>query len=358
MTDPQHAITGGVDTHKDLHVAAALDGLGRLVDTESFCTSSSGYRGLLDWLRGHGEVTAVGVEGTGAFGAGLSRFLASQGISVVEVNRPNRQRRRRRGKSDPIDAENAARAVLAAEATAIPKAASGPVEAIRLLRVARRSAIKARTQAANQLQSVLDNAPESLREQFKGLTAKKRISQAARMRPTDVTSPQEAAKVVLRTLARRWLALTEEVTMLDSHLEPLLSKAAPRTMATSGVGPWTAGALLVAAGDNPERLHSEASFAALCGSSPLDASSGRQQRHRLNRGGNREANCALHMITVNRHRWDSRTQEYVERRMAEGKTKREAMRCLKRYIARELYQKIVADLHDPTEPIRTSISTA
>jgi transposase len=347
MTDGHCTVTAGVDTHKDLHVVAALDGLGRVLGTKEFTTSTDGYHRLLNWLNSLGNLEAVGVEGTGTFGAGLTRFLVGEGVQVFEVNRPNRQRRRLLGKSDPVDAENAARAVLSGEARTVPKAANGPVEAIRLLRVTRRSAMKARSQAATQLQSVLDNAPEDLRDQFRGLTEGKRIAKASRLHCSAVTGPNMAAKLALRSLAKRWLSLTEEMTNLDRELEQLVAQAAPLTIAINGVGIWTAGALLVAAGDNPGRLRSEASFAALCGTSPLDASSGRQQRHRLNRAGNREANCALHMVIVNRLRWDDRTRDYVERRIAEGKTKREAMRCLKRYLAREIYKTITADLEGP-----------
>jgi len=344
MTDLTRSVTGGVDTHKDFHVAVALDDVGRLLGTEQFPATMQGYRALLGWLREMGTVAAVGVEGTGSFGAGLTRFLTSKKISVVEVDRPNRQRRHRHGKSDPADAESAARAVLAEDATAVPKAADGPVEAIRLLRVARRTAIKARSQAANQLQSVIDNSPEVLRAQFRGLTEGKRIAKAAGLRHRGVVTPLGAAKLTLSTLAKRWLALTGEIAMLDSHVAELVALVAPSTLGVKGVGKETLSALLVATGDNPERLRSERSFAALCGVCPVDASSGRHQRHRLSRGGNRDANRALHLIVLNRLTWDPRTQEYLERRVADGKSKKEAIRCLKRYVARELYHHICSDL--------------
>jgi transposase len=347
MADLPAAITGGVDTHKDLHVAAALDGVGKLLGTQSFPTTTAGYRALLGWLRSFGTVVAVGIEGTGSWGAGLARHLAAADVKVLEVNRPNRQHRRRRGKSDPADAEAAARAVLAEQATGTPKATNGMIESIRLLRLARRSAVKGRTQAANQLHSVIDTAPEELRAQLIGLSSTARIARCSRLRPGEVATPLGAAKLALVSLARRWSALNEEIEMLSDELGRLVAVAAPSLVAVKGVGTDVAGALLTAAGDNPERLVSEASFAALCGASPIQASSGRSQRHRLNRGGDRQANRALYSVVLSRLTWDDRTRAYIARRTSEGKSKREAIRCLKRYIARELYReirKISADL--------------
>jgi transposase len=347
MADLPPPITGGVDTHKDLHVAAALDGVGKLLGTQSFPTTTAGYRALLAWLRGFGTVVAVGVEGTGSWGAGLARHLAAQDVKVLEVNRPNRQHRRRRGKSDPADAEAAARAVMAEQATGTPKATNGVIESIRLLRLARRSAVKGRTQAANQMHSVIDTAPEELRAQLIGLSTTARIARCCRLRPAELATPLGAAKLTLVSLARRWSALDAEIEMLGIELGRLVAVAAPSLVAVKGVGTDVAGALLAAAGDNPGRLHSEASFAALCGASPIEASSGRSQRHRLNRGGDRQANSALYTVVLNRLSWDDRTRAYMARRTAEGKSKKEAIRCLKRYVARELYReirKIAADL--------------
>jgi transposase len=334
-------VIGGVDTHKDVHVAAALDHLGRLLGTAEFPTTAVGYRALLAWLAGFGEVERIGVEGTGAWGAGLSRFLRASGIVVIEVDRPNRQRRRRRGKSDATDAESAGRAVLAGDVSGIPKAQDGLVESIRMLRVAQRSAERARTQAANQLHSLLDTAPASLREQLRILSLRDLADRASRFRPgANLSDPTIAFKAALRSLARRWLSLSDEIKLLERQLAQLVRAVAPPPlMGEFGVGPDVAGALLVAAGDNPERLHSEASFAALCGASPLDASSGRQHRHRLNRGGNREANAALWRIVMVRLRWNHpETRAYVDRRVAAGKTRREAIRCLKRYLARRIWR--------------------
>jgi transposase len=290
-------ILGGIDTHKDVHAAAAMSETGRLLGTAEFPTTPVGYRRLLAWLRGFGSVERVGIEGTGSYGAGLCRYLRSKHVAVVEVNRPNRQWRRRRGKSDPADAEAAARAVLAGEAVGAPKSQDGGVEAIRMLRLARRSAIKARTQAANQLQGVVETAPIPLREKLRALKIPALVSSARRFRCGTPTTPEAAARFTLKSLASRWAALDAEVGRLDKELTQLVAMAVPTLLAVNGVGVEVAGALLVAAGDNPARLADEASFAALCGVSPVDASSGRRQRHRLNRGGNRDANRALWVMS-------------------------------------------------------------
>src|SRR5688500_2181884 len=334
------SIVGGVDTHKDLHVAAAVDGNGRIVGTGAFPATAAGYRRLLRWLRGLGRVERVGVEGTGSYGSGLARHLAAAGVEVVEVDRPDRRLRRRRGKSDTVDAEAAARAALSGTASGTPKARTGTAEMVRVLRVARRSALKARTQAANQLHALRDAAPTELRERLRPLRTAELLARAARFRPGPLNSPTAATRAAMTAVARRHLALDAELAGLDAELERLLAAAAPDLLARHGVGVDTAGALLVAAGDNPHRLRSERSFAALCGVSPLDASSGRQRRHRLNRGGDRQANNALWRIVLVRMSNDPRTRDYVARRTAEGRTKREIMRCLKRYVAREVYAEL------------------
>jgi transposase len=336
------AVIGGVDTHKDLHLAAAISATGRLLGTAAFPTTVHGHRRLLAWLRGFGPLGRVGIEGTGSYGAGLTRFLRAEGVSVVEISRPNRQWRRRHGKSDPADAEAAARTALAGQEAGIPKSQDGTVEAIRVLRLARRSAIKARTQAATQLQAVVNTAPDELRRAFHGRRLADVVTAAQRFRCPAATTPLLAAKVTLKLLAQRWSALDVEIHELDIQLQSLVTTAAPTLLELPGVGIETAGALLVAAGDNPERLASEASFAALCGVTPVDASSGRQKRHRLNRGGNRDANRALWVVAMTRMSRDPRTRDYVMRRTAEGLTKKEIIRCLKPYIAREIYRALLA----------------
>jgi transposase len=338
MQDEGVTVTGGVDTHGDQHVVAAVDGVGRILGTASFPATAAGYRRLLGWLRSLGRLGGVGVEGTGAYGAGLSRYLAGEGIMVLEVDRPDRRRRRRRGKSDTTDAEAAARAALNGEATGTPKRGDGQVEAIRALRVARRSARKARTQAANQIRGLLVTAPEPLRAQLRGLDLQGQVRRCTRLAPGPATDATQATKTALRSLARRHQALTVELGQLEDAIAGLCAQVNPALLAARGVGPQTAAALLVCAGDNPDRMRCEAAFAALCGASPVEASSGKLVRHRLNQGGNRQANHALWRIVMVRLTCDQPTQAYVARRRAEGKTDREIIRCLKRYVAREVYQ--------------------
>ena len=339
-------VFGGVDTHKHTHVAAAVDGAGRVLGTAAFGADAAGYAELLGWLHGCGSVERVGVEGTGSYGAGLARCLAQAGVDVVDVNRPNRQLRRRRGKTDTVDAQAAALAALSGSAAVVPKSADGCVEAIRVLSVARRSAVKARTVAANQIGAVVVTAPEHLKDRLRALNTARTVDACARMRPdTDGDLVRAAAKQALRCLARRHQALTAEIKHLDTELRRLCERANPALLSACGVGAETAASLLIAAGDNPERMHSEASFAALCGTSPVEASSGRTVRHRLNRGGNRRANNALWRIAMVRLRVDERSITYAARLTAEGKTRRETLRCLKRHIAREVY-KLITDPPD------------
>ena len=274
--------------------------------------------------------------------------MQEHGVQVLEINRPDRSRRRLRGKSDPTDAENAARAVLAGEANAIPKAQSGVVEAMRAVSMARRSAVKAKTQAINQLRALLgDGARIDTRHALEGETRTMRgpLRSAAVAGRTPLL---KALTSTLRLLARRWMSLAKELHQLDAALEELTKRAGRRLLARFGVGPQTAATLLVTAGDNPNRLRSEAALAALCGASPLEASSGKTTRHRLNRGGDRAANNALWTISMVRMRSDPRTRAYVARRTAEGLSTKEIQRCLKRYIVRELYPLILADLAEPS----------
>ncbi len=342
MQDNLNEVTGGVDTHSRVHVAAVVNAIGKILATSSFPVTKAGYRALLEWMRSFGTLTAVGVESTGAYGAGLSRFLTANNVPVIEVNRPNRQLRRRRGKSDTTDAESAARAVLNGEATTTPKTGVGNVEAIRALRIARRSAVKASTQASNQIRDLIVTAPDELRDRLVELSTTTRIELCARMRPGAVTEPGEATKRSLRCLARRHEALANEIAELDAAIHELCATENPALLGARGVGPEVAAALLVAAGDNPDRMRNEASFAALCGASPVQASSGKTVRHRLNQGGNRDANSALWRIVMVRLAFDPETKAYRDRRRSEGKSDREIMRCLKRYVAREMYRLLTA----------------
>lgn len=341
MTQPARRVIGGVDTHKDIHVAAVVDEVGRILGVESFPNDTRGFRQMRAWMARHGEIDRVGIEGTGSYGAGLAKHLARVGVEVLEVCRHDRQRRRMKGKSDTVDAEAAARAALARDMVATPKTGTGSIEAIRALRIPRNSAMKARTQTANQIHTLIDTAPAELRERLLGRRFRDLIAEMARWRPGPPTDPFMAHRYSLRILALRWLSLTEEIELLDQQLTRLVETTAPELVAVHGVGIETASTLLVAVGDNPERLHHERGFAALCGASPVDRSSGRQRNHSLNRGGNRDANRALWRIALVRMSSDPATRAYVERRTKDGKSKKAIIRCLKRYIARELHPLLV-----------------
>jgi transposase len=340
-------ITVGVDTHRDEHVAVALDALGKKVATTSMPTTPKGYRDLLAWAEGLGAVEAWGVEGTGSYGAGVTRHLQGAHQVVHEVIRPNRSLRRRRGKSDPIDAEAAARAVQSGVAAGVPKSGEGAVEMIRVLQIARSSAVKQRTQSINSMRGLIVTAPAELREALRGLSVPRVVADCCTLRPGDLLSPTAAVKFALRCLARRHRDLTKEIKTLDAELAPLTVKVAPALTKLFGVGTQVASQLLVTAGDNPSRLHSQAGFAALCGVSPVEASSGQTQRHRLNRGGDRQANAALHRVVIVRLCHHEETRRYMAKRTAEGKSKREVIRCLKRYVANEVYAALMAPPDKP-----------
>jgi len=342
MTSARPLVTGGVDTHRDIHVAAALDQLGGVLGTAQFPTTKAGYRSALAWLAGFGQVVAVGVEGTGSYGAALARHLADAGIEVIEVGRPNRQVRRRHGKTDVVDAIAAARAVQSGDATATPKTHDGPVEALRALKVVQRSASKARTQALNQLRALVLTAPDELRAKLRDLPRRQLLATCAGFRVrADDDSLSAVLRLSMRELAQRVAYLDAQVTTVTTRMRAITTDLAPALVATKGVGPDTAATLLITAGDNPDRLRHEKSFAALAGVSPIPVNSGQiQDRFRLNRGGDRHANSALWRIAIVRLATDPDTRAYVERRQKQGKTKSEAIRCLKRYIAREVFNAL------------------
>jgi transposase len=341
IVEAHRAVVGGVDTHLDVHVAAALDGIGGVLGVESFAANPAGYRELFEWMSSFGTVARVGVERTGAYGAGLSRYLHRRGVEVIEVDRANRQVRRQGGKSDPGDALEAARAAQSGRARGLAKSRDGNVEAIRALLVTRRSSRAMRVKTLCQIRHLTFTGPDELRERLQGLSAIMLPREAAAMRPRpggDVVG--YTTKLAIRTLARRVVALDEETEQIDELLGALVAETAPSLLALHGVGVEGAAALLVAAGDNAERLRSEAAWAHLCGVSPIEASSGKVVRHRLNRGGDRQANAALWRIVMVRMVSHAPTRAYVERRTKEGRSKREIMRMLKRYVAREVYHHL------------------
>jgi transposase len=360
MTQQNRVVVGGVDAHATTHQAAALDGRGGLLGARGFEVSTSGYRELLAWLRAFGELDVVAVESTGAYAAGLVRYLDANGARVLEVNQPHAHTRRRRGKSDSIDAELAARLALAGKATTIPKQTDGIVESIRQLRVARQSAVKARAAALVQLGELIITAPQQLRDQLSvRKTLRGKAASCRRLRPSsgELGTPTHAARFALRSIAQRIAMLDQEIASLDQQLQPLVRAAAPRTIRLMGISTQHAAQLLITAGQNIDRLRSEAAYAALCGTNPIPASSGKTSRHRLNYGGNRDANRTLHLIAVCRLRYCQRSRAYAARRTSEGKTKPEILRCLKRYIARETYHTLLADLADLATPPATSTTT-
>lgn len=359
MTKLAPDVIGGVDTHKHVHHAAVLGSNGELLGVREFSSDAAGERELRSWMRSHGRLKAVGVEGTGFYGANLARFLIGQGETVLEVNRPNHSARRADGKSDRLDAEQAARAVLARTATAVPKSKSGPIEVIRILRVTRGSAVKARTQAFLGLHGTVISAPSPLRDELGKLSKRTLVNRCLRLRPETedligLAGDAErlhlaAVKMALRDLAKRWKTLDEEVKVLSRQIKALVEQAAPELVGLFGVGTEIAAQFLVTAGDNGDRIRSEAAFAKLCGVAPQPASSGRTTgRHRLSRSGDRAANSALYMVTLVRLRRHEPTRVYCERRTAEGMTKREIIRCLKRYIAREVFAAL------PKDPVGTT----
>lgn len=342
VQDDQIEVTVGVDTHGDTHTAAVIDTAGRLLGCQQFPADAPGYAALLAWAVTFGAVLLAAIEGTGAYGAGLARFLRDAGVDLLEIDRPDRKARRFAGKSDPLDAEAAARAGLARVRTGIPKDRTGKVEALRNLRVARRSAVDQRADCVRRIKTLLVTATDELREQLRHLPDRELLRTCAALRPdtTRAGEPEQAAKIALRALARRHAALVEEITELDQVIEPLVTEINPALLQLNGVGADVAGQLLVTAGENTDRLRSEAAFAMLCGVAPIPASSGKTHRHRLNRGGDRQANAALYRIVLCRLRWDPRTQAYARRRTEEGLSKKDIIRCLKRLIAREIYYVI------------------
>src|ERR687897_844610 len=327
----QWTVAIGVDTHKDLHVAVALDGLGAQLDSREIATTPAGYRSLLSWAQELG-VPAFAIEGTGSYGAGLVRFLERTGLSVYACERPRRQERRR-GKSDLIDAALAARRLLGGEGLSFPRG-GGRREDLRLLLLERRSAMQARNAALNQLSALLVTAPDHLRARLGALSGDRLAQAAARLRPRP-----EVMTGVLRRLGQRAVRLSKEVAEAERALAALLAQVARDLLEECGVGPICGAQLLVSSGD-PSRMTSEASFAALAGTSPVEASSGQQQRHRLNRGGDRQLNWALHVVALARIHHHGETAAYYERLLAAGKTAREARRCVKRALARYFYRRL------------------
>lgn len=343
LVAPTAIVIVGVDTHKDVHVAVAVNMLGARLASCSATADRAGYAELLAWARALGPIEAFGIEGTGSYGVGLTSFVRRQAIRVVEVSHCDRRKRRCNGKSDTLDAEAAARSVLAGIATAVPKTADGAAEMVRQIKIARDTAVKARSAAIIALKTLIVNAPGEIREGLDLLTDRKLIDRCAAVVPGAIVDPTASTIHALRALARRWIALSVEIDAHDEVLDAITLVAAPTLREAFGIGPSSAAEMMIVAGDNPTRIRSEAAFAKLCGACPIPASSGMTHRHRLFRGGHRQANAALYRIVIVRMRWHQPTIDYVGRRTAQGLTKKDIIRCLKRFVAREIYHALIAD---------------
>ena len=346
---PVPLVVVGVDTHQRTHTAAVIDTQHRRLGYREFEVSATGYRDLLEWAAGHGTITRVGVESTGSYGAGLTTHLLGSDLDVVEVNRPEKATRIKQGKSDPVDAYCAAEQVLTGRASGRPKARTGVVEAIRAVKVPRDAAVKNRTAAFSQLRDLITTAPTTIHDDLIALTGRQRVAKALLMRPDParVAEPVHATRHALRAVARRITGLDKEIKDADKILAKLTKTAAPTLLAMRQVGTQSAAQFLITGGQNIDRMTNEATFAKLTGVAPLPASSGKTTRHRLNRGGDRQANSALYMVVIGRMNNHPETQAYVERRRAQGMSNPEIIRCLKRHLARHIYRALKADLTTP-----------
>jgi transposase len=359
MTKEHLKVIAGIDTHADTHHVAVITETGLHLADREFPAAGSGYQGIIELLTGFGPLVAVGVEGTGSYGAELSRVLAREGIHVVEVMRPNRQVRRLQGKSDPLDAYQAAESVLSGHACATPKSRDGAVESLRVLRAERATAMRARIAVMAQVKAILVTAPENIRAKYRAMTNPALMAALEKTRPAGAPSePLTSTATVLKRLSIRYRHLTLELALIDAELDTILALHAPMLRDIHGVGTDVASQLLVTVGDNPERVTSEAKFAALVGVAPIPASSGKTVRHRLSRAGDRQANKAIHRVVLVRMRYDSRTRSYVARRRQEGKSTKEIMRCLKRYVAREIYDQLLHPHPGPDAGTLRTVRTA
>lgn len=341
MPTPTFDIAGpvaGIDTHTDTHTVAIVTETGKHLATDTFPTTSNGYRHVTEFLTAH-RVTVVGVEGTNSYGAALTRHLIDHGHVVFEVLRPTRALRRRDGKSDPVDALAAARQVLTGQVLSTPKDTTGPVESLRMLQITRHQLVATAAKLVTLIKSLLVTAPVTVRQRYATMATPTLIMTLSRCRPpADVTDPINGTLISLKSLATTYNMLRAQCDELDNKITDLVEVINPGVTQVFGCRALTAAELIVSVGENPQRIRSQAALAHLWGVAPIPASSGRTNRHRLNRGGDRQANAALHRIVLVRMCHDERTRDYVQRRTKEGLSKREIMRCLKRAIVREIYQ--------------------
>ena len=334
-------IIAGVDTHTGIHTLALLDMNGRVLSTNTFGADPDGYGHLIAMLGDPARCAGIGVEGTNSFGAALARRLQAAGFPVYEVLRPKRGVRRKDGKSDPIDAIAAARSVLAGDGTSLPKSSDGWVEALRHLNAERSQPVTAMTTPANSTGGLPAAAPEPIREKYRGLRTETRMNRLASCRPSGGLVAHSVL-TALKGAAKAWRALKEQADPLEERMRSILDTNARPLLDIYRAGTITAATIAIVAGDNPERIRDEAAFAKLCGACPIPASSGKTNRHRLNRDGNRQGNMALHRIAIVRLGYHQPTRDYVAKKTREGKSKLEIIRCLKRHIAREAYKALIA----------------
>lgn len=346
MIDTQVVVLG-VDTHQRTHHAAIVAADGRPLADREFPATSSGYRQLWQWATTFGRITHAGVESSASYGAGLTRLLQAEDVHVIDVNNPDLTRRYAHGKTDQLDAYAAAMAVLTGRADAVAKDTRGVVESVRMLYLARSSAIDEATRVGNQIRDLCTTAPADLADEARAATTtakRQRFLEALPAPGPDLSAPAAAFIRAGQSLVARHRAAHREVASLTRELHNLLDKVVPTVLSRPHIGPVTAAQLVITVGENADRMRTEATFAKLVGVAPLPASSGKTSRHRLNRGGDRRANSALHMIIVGRMKKHPPTRAYVERRSAEHMTKKDIIRCLKRYLAREVFKDLTTDL--------------
>lgn len=344
-------LIAGIDTHTDTHTLAILTAQGGTILTETFTADTGGYAALVTALETAGHIAVVGVEGTNSYGAGLSRALIAAGYTVKEVLRPARQVRRMNGKSDPIDAVEAARTVIAGCGVSDAKDSTTAAESLRFLLTARAQLVRTMTALSNSITSMLVTAPDTIRAKYRNTATQALIKRLAACRPDEqIDTPRTAALHAMRQLARARLDASSRADDLEEQMQDILDQNYPQILAIYGAGTITAAQLAVTAGGNPHRIRNEAAFATLCGAAPIPASSGRTNRHRLNRGGDRRGNNALHRIALIRMQHDKTTQDYVARKTSEGKGTKEILRCLKRAIAREAYRALTTEQSTTSVP--------
>lgn len=337
-------VYAGIDTHKENHALCLVDQFGRKISGEIYPANKEGYAMIAKAIGEPKNCGGVGIEGTMSYGSGIYKYLQSKGYKVFEILGPKVDRHKCGvGKSDLIDAERAAQMALKGQNIYSPKSADGWVEALRALHITRNTYVKITTSITNIVKSLLVTAPNDIRDEFASIKNVKNMmaSLSEKREVEDVV--EQALFSALQSLALTWIDANKKADELEEEMRVILEEHAPALLVIEGCGTLTSAQLAITAGDNPRRMKNKNAFAALCGVSPVPASTGdngRPKRYRLNRGGDRHANCALYRIVKSRLAYDEQTKAYVEKRKSEGKTKKEIIRCLKRYVANEVYRAL------------------